>query len=110
MVPDIGDICWVELDPIRGTEQSGRRPALFMTDKKFHRIAKRAIILPITRRDRPWAFHQALPDGLEVHGFVMVDQIRVIDIAQRTSGYIDRLNQSDLLVYQKLLATLLHIR
>ena len=39
----------------------------------------------------------------------MVDQIRIIDIAHRVSDYIDRVNQPDLLMVQKLLATLLHI-
>ena len=93
MLPDAGDIYWVDFDPIRGTEQAGRRPALFITDIRFHRIAKRAVVLPITRRERPWAFHYPLSAGLNVRGFVITDQIRVIDIQNRVAGYLDHIGQ-----------------
>ena len=109
MLPDAGDIHWVDFDPVKGTEQAGNRPALFVTDRQFHRIARRAIVLPITSRDRPWAFHYPLPPGLAVRGFVIADQIRVIDIQTRVAGYLDHIGSKDLDQIRLLLGSLLHI-
>lgn len=109
MLPDAGDIYRVDFDPIRGTEQAERRPALFITDNRFHRISKRAVVLPITGRDRPWAFHYPLPPGLKVRGFVIADQIRVIDIQNRVASYLDHIGSQELTQMRSLLGALLQI-
>ncbi len=46
--PDAGDIAWIDLDPVRGTEQSGRRPAIVLTDAGFNARYARSIVCPIT--------------------------------------------------------------
>ena len=74
-----GDVAWVVLDPVLGTEQAGRRPALVLTDDSYHKRARRALVAPITRNRRPWTFHVPIPSGHEVEGAVMVDQVRMID-------------------------------
>ena len=91
MFPNAGDVAWVELDPVFGTEQAGRRPALILTDHGYHVRAGRALICPITRNRREWTFHVPIPPGLRVEGMVMVDQIRMVDRAFRLFDYIDTL-------------------
>src|ERR1700761_8517046 len=39
-----GDIAWVELDPVKGSEQAGRRPALIVSERIYHEASKRAVI------------------------------------------------------------------
>jgi mRNA interferase MazF len=90
MLPDAGDIAWVEFDPVRGTEQSGRRPALVLTPQAYHQRSPRALVCPITSNVRPWAFKIILPEELKTTGAILVDQIRTIDRTQRLFTIIER--------------------
>ncbi|PZA12611.1 type II toxin-antitoxin system PemK/MazF family toxin [Rhodopseudomonas palustris] len=90
---DVGDIVWVELDDIRGTEQSGRRPALVLTSQAFHEMSRRAIICPISSKMRSWPTVVALPPGLKTRGVVLIDQVRSIDRAARMFHTIERVPQ-----------------
>jgi mRNA interferase MazF len=90
MLPDVGDIAWVELDQVKGSEQAGRRPALIVSDLIYHEASKRAMICPITRSDRPWPFNVPLPPGMKTRGVVLVDQIRAIERAERMFDIVER--------------------
>jgi mRNA interferase MazF len=56
MLPEAGDVAWVEFDPVLGAEQAGRRPALVVSEREYHEISSRALVCPITSRARPWPF------------------------------------------------------
>jgi mRNA interferase MazF len=88
-LPDAGDIVWVEFDPVRGTEQAGRRPALVLTPRLYHEGSRRAFVCPITRKVRGWPSEVKLPEELETKGVVLVDQLRAIDRAQRMFGFVE---------------------
>jgi mRNA interferase MazF len=90
MLPDVGDIAWIEFDPVKGTEQWGRRPGLILTSRDYHRLSPRAMVCPITSKERPWAFNVLLPPGLRTRGTVLVDQMRAIDRAGRMFEIIER--------------------
>jgi mRNA interferase MazF len=90
MLPEAGDIAWVELDPVKGTEQAGRRPALILSDATYHEASRRAVICPISRSAREWPFNVPLPSGLTITGSVMVDQIRAIERSERLFDFIER--------------------
>ena len=77
--PAPGDIVWLDFSPTLGTEQSGRRPALVLSDQAYNDASGRAFLAPITSRARGWPFEVALPPGAEVTGVVIVDQARMID-------------------------------
>ncbi len=85
-VPEAGDVFWVEFDPVLGTEQAGRRPALVISERIYHEISQRTLVCPITTRARPWPFNVALPDGLGVAGVILVDQARMV---HRPSRFFD---------------------
>lgn len=74
-----GELLLVDLEPVRGTEQSGRRPALVVSNDDMHLLARRVIICPITRNRDPWPTKVMLPPGLAAEGAVLVDQVRSID-------------------------------
>jgi mRNA interferase MazF len=83
LLPDAGDIAWVEFDPVLGSEQAGRRPALVLTSRIYHESSRRALVCPITRKIRHWPSEVNLPENLKIKGVVLVDQIRAIDRTQR---------------------------
>lgn len=74
-----GEILLVDFEPVRGTEQNGRRPALVLSNENTHLLARRVIVCPITRNRNPWPTKVLLPPGLAVEGAVLVDQVRSID-------------------------------
>lgn len=90
MLPEPGDIAWVELDPVKGSEQAGRRPALIVSDGLYHEASKRTVICPISRTERPWPFNVPLPSGMKTIGAVLVDQVRTIDRGERMFEIIER--------------------
>ncbi|WP_375453522.1 type II toxin-antitoxin system PemK/MazF family toxin [uncultured Methylobacterium sp.] len=79
-----GELLLVDLEPVRGTEQNGRRPALVISEDDMHLLARRVIICPITRNRDPWPTKVFLPPGLAAEGAVLVDQVRSIDRDART--------------------------
>ena len=63
MPPDLrrGTVVWAELDPTRGREQAGRRPALIIaSDLYLEQADTLAIILPATTIERGWPNHVRL--------------------------------------------------
>jgi mRNA interferase MazF len=109
MLPDAGDIVWAELDPVVGSEQAGRRPALVVTDRIYHQSSRRALICPITSNLRPWPYNVLLPRGLRTVGAVLVDQVRAIDRNARLHGIIEHAPEAVLLEVRGRLAALLRI-
>src|SRR5256886_12906328 len=86
--PSCGDIVWLDcLQPV-GNEQAGRRLALVLSPLAFNELTGRCIACPITRRDRDWSFHVAIPASDEVSGVVQADQLRSASWAQRGSRFI----------------------
>ena len=109
MLPDAGDIAWVEFDPIRGTEQAGRRPALLLSSRVYHEVSPRAVVCPITRTDRNWPFAVALPLGYQTQGFVLLDQVRTVDRPERLFGTIEKVSPDFLAEIRERLAAFLGI-
>ncbi|HET9104813.1 MAG TPA: type II toxin-antitoxin system PemK/MazF family toxin [Solirubrobacteraceae bacterium] len=78
-----GAVVWVELDPVRGHEQAGRRPAVVIsTDPYNDAIAHLAVVLPVTSRDRDLPHHVRLEGpslALPTASYAMTEQPRAID-------------------------------
>ena len=88
--PDAGDIVWLDFQQAVANEQAGRRPALVLSPLAFNELTGRCIACPITRRDREWSFHVAIPDSDGVSGVVQADQLRSASWAQRGSRFISK--------------------
>lgn len=109
MLPDAGDIAWVDFDPVKGTEQAGRRPAVVLSPRIYHEKSKRALVCPVTSNARPWPFNVILPSGLKTSGVVLIDQIRTIDRSERMFSVIERVPDDVLTEIRARLAALLQI-
>ncbi|MCA9226484.1 MAG: type II toxin-antitoxin system PemK/MazF family toxin [Planctomycetales bacterium] len=80
--PMRGEVWMVDLDPTRGREQAGRRPALVVSTNTFNRgPAGLVIVLPITSKAKGIPLHVELepPDGgLKKTSYVKCEDIRSI--------------------------------
>ncbi len=80
MNPSRGEIWHIDLNPIRGREQAGRRPCLIVSVDQFnHGPAELIVILPITSKKKNIPFHVFLypPEGgLQVESYIKCEDIR----------------------------------
>lgn len=82
-VPRKGEFIALTFDPQSGHEQRGRRPALVVSNDLFNQRVGLCIACPITNARRDFPFHVAIPNGNDVSGFVMVEQVKSIDFRSR---------------------------
>ena len=80
--PSRGEVWTVDLDPVRGHEQGGVRPALVVSVDAFnHSPADLVIIVPLTTRARP--LRSRIPvdppeGGVVQRSFIMCEMVRSI--------------------------------
>ena len=86
-----GDIIIVSFDPQIGHEQAGRRPALVVSNAFYNANCNLTILCPITNTQRNNPFHVALDSRCSTTGFIMCEQIRTMDLGQRTYRYIEQI-------------------
>lgn len=96
VVFDRGDIVHVTLDPAVGHEQKGQRMALVLTTKDFNRLGD-VLVAPITQGgdySRHAGFAASLTGtGCKTQGVVLVNKIRMLDLAARQAKKIERVPQ-----------------
>jgi mRNA interferase MazF len=80
--PKRGEIWSVDLNPVRGHEQAGKRPCLVISDDLYNSgPAEKHIILPITSKHKSIPYHiEVLPPegGLRMRSHLMCDDIRSV--------------------------------
>lgn len=81
-IPDRGDLVYLDFNRHTGREQAGRRPVV-LSPQSFNQTTGYASVCPISRTDGKWGFHVHLPDGLEVNGIVITDQVKNLDFLAR---------------------------
>lgn len=86
-----GDIYLVDLDPAKGSEQSGIRPVMVVSSDLMHLKSRRIVICPITSNLDFWTTKVLLPENAETSGMVLTDQVRSIDKQKRLLRYIETL-------------------
>lgn len=87
-VPDRGDAVWLTFDPQAGHEQSGRRPALVLSPKRYNARTGLAILCPLTSQIKGYPFEVIIPGGLAIQGAVLADQVRNLDWRARRASRI----------------------
>jgi mRNA interferase MazF len=87
-VPDRGDFVRVVLDPRTGREQSGERPVLVISSRRFNERTGYAFVSPVTSVARGWPFEVPIPPGGRVQGVVLTDQTKSIDYGARHARFL----------------------
>lgn len=106
---DAGDIVWIVFDPVIGTEQGGRRPAIVLSDAEYNTLYPRSIVCPITRNAMPWPTKVLLPEGMEISGAVLADQPRTVHRQGRSFRFIERAPDNVLVEVRTIVGAILGI-
>jgi len=88
-IPERGDIVYLDFDPTKGHEQKGHRPAFVLSPRAYNQRSSLALMMPITRQQKGYPFEVPLPDGLQVQGAILVDQIRCLDWNARSIRFVE---------------------
>ena len=100
-----GDVVWVDLDPVRGSEANKRRPAVVVSNDGANRTAQRSdrgvvTVVPVTSQtERVYPFQVLLPAGscgLPRASKAQAEQIRSVAV-QRIGTVAGRLAPAALL-------------
>jgi mRNA interferase ChpB len=82
-----GEIWIVNLDPVAGSEQAGRRPVLIISPDEFNRRVGTPLVVPITSGGgfaRSAGFAVTLMGcGTTTAGVIRCDQLRTLDLQAR---------------------------
>ncbi len=82
--PSRGEVWEIELNPTRGHEQAGRRPALVVSTDRFnHGAAGLVIVAPLTTRAKGIPLHVRVepPEGgVRERSFVKPEDVRSISV------------------------------
>lgn len=94
-----GSIAWLDLDPQSGHEQKGRRPVVVVSNNDFHMMTnnKLAMVCPITNTTRGNLLHVGLDNQTKTTGYIMCEQVKVLDITTRNYKHIEALSYSKLM-------------
>lgn len=88
--PERGEVWLVDLEPIRGREQAGRRPALVVSVNRLNRSpAGLVIIVPLTTRERcvPTHIPLAPPEGgVREPSWAMCENLRSVARERLVAG------------------------
>ena len=90
-IPERGDAVWIDFSPQTGSEQAGRRPAVVLSPAAYNRKVGLAVLCPITSQVKGYPFEVAVPEGLEVTGVILADQLKSLDWRRRKAAVIARL-------------------
>ena len=90
-----GDIILIDLDPIKGHEQAGYRPALVINNAMHSKNSNMTLVCPITNTNRQNVMHVKLTEGT-ITGFVLCDQVRAVDLSSRKFKIIENLDHDTL--------------
>jgi mRNA interferase MazF len=111
--PRRGELWWADLDPIRGREQGGRRPAVVVSVDRFNRSRLGLIVVcPLTRSAAPKPTNVSIdpPEGnLSFRSFVLIEHVRSISI-ERLGPRIGRVTPATASVIDRHLRSLLGLR
>ena len=99
-IPERGDVVWLDFNPVRGHEQSGRRPALVVSTRQYNAISRLALVCPVTSQVNGYPFEIQFKTN-KVSGVILADQIRSIDWIQRNAEKIDTVSEAVVMEVQE---------
>ncbi|HVU59415.1 MAG TPA: type II toxin-antitoxin system PemK/MazF family toxin [Candidatus Saccharimonadales bacterium] len=92
-IPDRGDIIWLVLDPRVGHEQSGRRPAIVLSERYFTEHTQLAVICPITSKVKGLPFEIVIKTE-NIDGAILPIHIRSVDVMARKAKFIEHASEA----------------
>ena len=94
-IPDVGDIVWLEFDPLAGHEQAGHRPAVVLSPKIYNGKSSLILCCPMTTQIKGYPFEvTTIVDG--VRTAVLADQVKSLDWRARKAKLKTKIDMQDL--------------
>ena len=89
-----GDVYHVDLEPIKGREQAGRRYVLIISPKAFN-VFGTPLVCPVTQggnfaRERGWAV-SLIGIGTKTQGVVLCNQLKTLNLQARGARFVEKL-------------------
>ncbi len=78
-----GDIMWADLDPVRGSEQSGHRPVVVLSEDVFNDRSGTVIAMAVTSQEPRAGFPLTLElthPRLPKRSWVKISQVRTLSV------------------------------
>ena len=85
VVPDRGDVVYLDFEPQAGREQAGRRPALVLSPRAYNAASGLMLCCPITSQVKNYPFEVKVIGTTKVTGVVLSDQVRSLDWEARNA-------------------------
>ena len=85
-----GDIVTMDFSPNSGHEQTGRRPALVISNDFFNKVTNLALVCPITNTLRSFPLHVALDERTKTTGNILCEQVKSLDLAARNASFLEQ--------------------
>lgn len=94
-IPKQKDIVFVDLSPTKGHEQSGKRPAIVISNNDFNNFTKMVILCPITSNAKVFPTHYILQETKKITGAVLCEHIKSIDYEVRNITFVEKSSEED---------------
>ena len=95
IIPERGDIVWIDFSPIKGHEQSGLRPAVIVSSSKYNVLSGIVLACPVTSKQKSYFFEVAI-QGLNKKSFVLADQVRAFDYSKRIKKVAGKVSELEI--------------
>ena len=86
-----GDIILINLDPNKGHEQAGKRPALVISNDTFNSRCNVVILCPITNTDNKFPLHIPLDERTRTSGMILCEHVRTLDLNARPNVFVEKI-------------------
>ncbi len=94
-IPQQGDLVLVDLNPTKGHEQKGYRPAAVLSNNYFNQYTKMVVVCPISSNEKEFPTHYILKDAKNIKGAVLCEHVRSIDYNARNLKFVEKLSDKD---------------
>lgn len=96
MVINQYDICWIDLDPTKGSELKKIRPCIVISPDEMNYNINTVIIAPLTSTSKNYPTHVKIDFGNR-EGWIVLDQLRCVDKSRllKNAGSLNESTVSD---------------
>lgn len=81
-----GEIVWIDFDPVLGSEQGKRRPAVVVSVDDYNAVSRILIVCPITSQSKGYPFEVPV-ETKKISGYMLADHIRSLDTSERNVSH-----------------------
>lgn len=80
----------MDFNPQQGHEQSGRRPAIVLSNDILNQHSPLALVCPITNTNKDHPFHIKLDGQTQTTGVILCDQAKMLDVRAQNAQFKER--------------------